>query len=68
MGTRSCQVFITPLVEWVNTCYILNYLIKMERDVTKLALAKDIIAEATHELQTLEGFSNVRVAVDVDPY
>ncbi len=58
----------TPLVEWVNTYYILNYLIKMERDVAKLALAKDIIAEATHELQTLEGFSNVRVAVDVDPY
>jgi hypothetical protein len=33
-----------------------------------LALAKQIIAEATHELQTLDGFSNVRVAVDVDPY
>ncbi len=57
-----------PLVEWVNTYYINNYLIKLERDTSKLALAKQIIAEATHELQTLDGFSNVRVAVDVDPY
>jgi primosomal protein N' (replication factor Y) (superfamily II helicase) len=57
-----------PLVEWVNTYYIYNYLIKLERDTSKLALAKQIIAEATHELQTLDGFSNVRVAVDVDPY
>jgi primosomal protein N' (replication factor Y) (superfamily II helicase) len=57
-----------PLVEWVNTYYIYNYLIKLERDTSKLALAKQIIAEATHELQTLDGFSNVRVAIDVDPY
>jgi primosomal protein N' (replication factor Y) (superfamily II helicase) len=58
----------TPLVEWVNTLYILNYLIKLERDTAKLTLAKQIIADATHELQATEGFSNVRVAVDVDPY
>jgi primosomal protein N' (replication factor Y) (superfamily II helicase) len=58
----------TPLVEWVNTLYILNYLIKLERDTAKLTLAKQIIAEATHELQSMEGFSNVRVAIDVDPY
>ena len=57
-----------PLVERVNTYFILNYLIKLEREAAKLSLAKQIIAEATHELQTLEGFSNVRVAVDVDPY
>ena len=57
-----------PLVERVNTYFILNYLIKLERDAAKLALAKQIIAEATHELQTIEGFSNIRVAVDVDPY
>jgi primosomal protein N' (replication factor Y) (superfamily II helicase) len=58
----------TPLVEWVNTLYILNYLIKLERDTAKLTLAKQIIADATHELQSTEGFSNVRVAIDVDPY
>jgi primosomal protein N' (replication factor Y) (superfamily II helicase) len=58
----------TPLVEWINTLYILNYLIKLERDTAKLTLAKQIIADATHELQSTEGFSNVRVAVDVDPY
>jgi primosomal protein N' (replication factor Y) len=58
----------TPLVEWVNTLYILNYLVKLERDTAKLTLAKQIIADATHELQSTEGFSNVRVAIDVDPY
>ncbi len=57
-----------PLVERVNTYYILNYLIKMERDVVKLATAKQIIQEATFLLNHTEGYSNVRVLVDVDPY
>ena len=57
-----------PLVERVNTYYILNYLIKMERDVPKLATAKQIIQEATYLLNHTEGYSNVRVLVDVDPY
>ena len=57
-----------PLVERVNTYYILNYLVKMERDVVKLATAKQIIQEATYELNHTEGYSNVRVFVDVDPY
>ena len=57
-----------PLVERVNTYYILNYLIKMERDASKLTLAKQIIQEATYQLNHTEGYSNVRVLVDVDPY
>ena len=57
-----------PLVERINLYYILNYLIKMERDPDKLALAKNIIAEATFQLNHTEGYSNVRVLVDVDPY
>ncbi|MBL7818184.1 MAG: primosomal protein N' [Saprospiraceae bacterium] len=57
-----------PLVERVNTYYILNYLIKMERDVSKLTFAKQIIQEATYQLNHTEGYSNVRVLVDVDPY
>ena len=57
-----------PLVERVNTYYILNYLVKMERDIAKLATAKQIIQEATYLLNHTEGYSNVRVLVDVDPY
>ena len=57
-----------PLVERVNTYYILNYLIKIERDATNLLAAKQIIAAATFELQHTEGYSNVRVVVDIDPY
>ena len=57
-----------PLVERINLYYILNYLIKLERDPSKIALAKQIIAEATVQLNHTEGYSNVRVLVDVDPY
>ena len=57
-----------PLVERVNTYYILNYLIKIERDAANLLAAKQIIAAATFELQHTEGYSNVRVVVDIDPY
>lgn len=57
-----------PQVERVNTYYILDYLIKIEKDNKTIALVKDIIAFATFEMQNTEGYSNVRVSVDVDPY
>jgi primosomal protein N' (replication factor Y) (superfamily II helicase) len=57
-----------PLVERVNTYYILNYLIKLERDVSIIVKAKQIIQDATFQLNHTEGYSNVRVLVDVDPY
>ena len=57
-----------PQVERVNTYYILDYLIKIEKDTKTLALVKEIIAFATYEMQNTEGYSNVRVSVDVDPY
>ena len=57
-----------PQVERVNTYYILDYLIKIEKDLKTIALVKDIIAYATNEMQHTEGYSNVRVSVDVDPY
>jgi primosomal protein N' (replication factor Y) (superfamily II helicase) len=58
----------TPQVERVNTYYIQDFLIKMERDAANLSTAKQIIADATYELQHTEGFSTTRVVVDVDPY
>ena len=57
-----------PSVERVNTYYILNYLIKVEKDAEKARFTKETIAQATFEMQNTEGYSNVRVAVDVDPY
>ncbi len=57
-----------PQVERVNTYFILDYLIKIEKDAKTIALVKEIIAFATHEMQNTEGYSNVRVSVDVDPY
>jgi primosomal protein N' (replication factor Y) (superfamily II helicase) len=57
-----------PAVERVNTYFILDYLIKVEKDTDKIRFTKDTIAQATFEMQNTEGYSNVRVAVDVDPY
>ena len=57
-----------PQVERVNTYYLLDYLIKIEKDNKTIALVKEIIAFATYEMQNTEGYSNVRVSVDVDPY
>jgi primosomal protein N' (replication factor Y) len=57
-----------PQVERVNTYFIRNYLVKIERDARVLSQIKKLIADATHRLQHTEGYSNVRVVVDVDPY
>jgi primosomal protein N' (replication factor Y) (superfamily II helicase) len=57
-----------PQVERVNTYYILNYLIKIEKEADKMRFAKEVIAYATHAMQNTEGYSNIRVSVDVDPY
>jgi primosomal protein N' (replication factor Y) (superfamily II helicase) len=57
-----------PAVERVNTYFILDYLIKVEKDTEKIRFTKDTIAQAGFEMQNTEGYSNVRVAVDVDPY
>lgn len=57
-----------PYVSRVRGFYLLDFLIKLPRDAQKIAFAKKVIAEATHEMQSASGFSGVRVNVDVDPY
>lgn len=57
-----------PLVPRVNTYYITDYLIKIERNAEKIVLAKKIIADAITQLQHAEGFSTVKIAVNVDVY
>lgn len=57
-----------PYVSRVRGYYLLDFLIKLERNAQKMAFAKKVIAEATSEMQSASGFSGVRVNVDVDPY
>lgn len=57
-----------PYISRVRGYYILDFLIKLERDARKINFAKDSIADATQAMHGTSGFSGVRVNIDVDPY
>lgn len=56
-----------PYIGRVRSYYLLDYLLKLERNPKKIKYAKKTIQEATRLLQQMKGFSGVRVKVDVDP-
>lgn len=56
-----------PYVSRVRTYYLMDFLIKLERDARKIKYAKEVVAAATDYLQQQNGLSGVRVNVDVDP-
>jgi len=56
-----------PYVSRVRSFYLMDFLVKLERDAAKIKFAKKAIAEATDHLWEQQGFSGVRVSVDVDP-
>ncbi len=56
-----------PTVQRVNTYYIWEFLIKIERDATVLRNTKQTIYEAVDMMQHQEGFSTIKVMIDVDP-
>ena len=56
-----------PPVGRVRNQYLLDILIKMERNPQLWKLAKDTIGDATFYMQKEAGFSTVRVNTDVDP-
>lgn len=56
-----------PYVSRVRGYYILDLLVKMEPHADKMKFAKQAIAEAGIYLNQAQGFSTVRVNVDVDP-
>jgi primosomal protein N' (replication factor Y) (superfamily II helicase) len=56
-----------PSVGRVRGYFLLDILIKMEMNAKVWAMAKATIREATKTMQQGEGFSTVRVNVDVDP-
>ncbi len=57
-----------PYIGRIRGYYLIDVLLKLERDNQKLKFAKDQIRQATTRLHTTEGYSGVRVNVDVDPY
>lgn len=66
LGKRLLGPTVPP-VGRVREYYLLDILIKMERTPTLWKQTKDLIWEATRVMQQEEGFSTVRVNVDVDP-
>lgn len=56
-----------PYVSRVRTYYLMDFIIKLERDAKKMKYAKKVIAAATEYMQDQQGMSGVRVNVDVDP-
>ncbi len=56
-----------PYVARVRSYYLLNIMVKLERDKKLMHFAKQVIREAATQMQKKPGLSNVRVNVDVDP-
>jgi len=56
-----------PYISRVRGQYLLDILIKLERNNQLIAQAKDWILEGASEMRRQEGCSGVRVNVDVDP-
>ncbi|MCB9049709.1 MAG: primosomal protein N' [Lewinellaceae bacterium] len=57
-----------PHVGRVRGYYLLDFLIKLNRDAKKIRFAKEVVQEAIDKMQQTPGYSGVRVGVDVDPY
>lgn len=57
-----------PYVGRIRNYYLLNINIKIDKHPQKISHAKQVIRTATEQLHATEGFSGVRVSVDVDPY
>jgi primosomal protein N' (replication factor Y) len=57
-----------PYVSRVRGYYILDFMIKLEKDSKAIHQIKTIIMDAMYQLQGEKGFGGVRVNIDVDPY
>ena len=47
---------------------MLDVMIKMERNAPHVQRVKEIIKQAGYKLRKMEGYSSVRINVNVDPY
>ncbi|MBK8562275.1 MAG: primosomal protein N' [Saprospiraceae bacterium] len=66
LGKRMLGPTVPP-VSRVREYYLLDIMIKMERNPAIWKATKELVWEATRVMQQEEGFSTVRVNVDVDP-
>lgn len=57
-----------PPIGRVRGLFLIDFLVRLERDTRKIQLAKETILAANDYLAGVEGMSGVRVVVDVDPY
>ncbi len=57
-----------PSIPRVRSYYLLEIMIKIERQAQSLQLVKQSIIEAIEVLNTTKGYSQVKVVVDVDTY
>lgn len=57
-----------PYVGRVRNYYLLDVLIKIPHDPQRLRFVKAQIHASTAQLKQTQGYSNVRVSIDVDPY
>jgi len=57
-----------PYVGRVRNYYLLDLLVKLEQAPDKIKFAKQHIRAATDKIHLTQGYSNVRVSIDVDPY
>ncbi|MEM9990243.1 MAG: primosomal protein N', partial [Bacteroidota bacterium] len=56
-----------PTVGRVRGYYLLDFLIKLERNANKIKQAKQIIRTLAQQVRAVKGLSSVRVKIDVDP-
>ncbi len=56
-----------PYVSRVRSYYLLDFMIKLERKPQLIKQTKTWLKEAEHHLLSEQGYSSVRIAVDVDP-
>lgn len=57
-----------PSVPRVRNYYLLDILIKLERNQSLIAQTKALLLDAKAQLTQQTGWSNVRINIDVDPY
>lgn len=58
----------TPGIARIRTYFLRDIMVKLSKNSQQMDEAKELIKEAQDFLKTQEGFSMVRVVVDVDPY
>jgi len=57
-----------PGVPRVRSYYLLDVMIKMPRNATNANRIKQLIVEAKDHVRSKEGYSTIRIKVNVDPY